>query len=149
MKTKLMVLTMAGALSILSACGGSSSSGSSGFCDEVKKVNADDSFGTAFDGGTPDPAAMDKAVKALKSLEGKAPAEIKKDLTAAREIFDSSEMRKVMEMVSKGADKLTPEDLEEMTSIMKTLEPKMESVGDFGTKIDEYSLKECGVKLGS
>jgi hypothetical protein len=92
---------------------------------------------------------MEKAVAALKTLEGSAPAEIKKEITAAREIFDSSEMKSLMKIIGKGQENVTPEDLEEMTKVMETLQPKMDSVGDFGEKIDEYSLKECGVKLGS
>jgi hypothetical protein len=136
----------------LSACGSSSSSAGA-YCDKVKEVQGLES---AMD--DLDPTNMGESIKTieklastLKGVASAAPSEIKPEWDIMSESMDqmTAALSPFKDIDLTNPESIDPSklaDLQKMSESMDGLGEKVEAAGD---KIDTYTEKACGFKIGS
>ena len=135
------IMIMAALAAGLGACGGGGSgSSTSAFCKKAKELNNDKSLSNI--GNSQDPkqlqADLDKAEKAVDDLKGKAPSEIKADMT---KISDGiHQFAAELKRVNGDFTKIDPAKFEQLNS------QDFQAASD---RVDKFAQDKCGIKLNN
>jgi hypothetical protein len=142
-----LLIVALSASATLSACGSSTSSGASGksFCEIAKAADGDKQLANMFNAGsTPTKDDLAKATKLYEDLATAAPAEIKTEMSSARD-FVRDDMPKLLDFIEKA--KTDPTKMADAAKEVQPLVTKMEGLSAKMDKVSTYAKEKCGVKL--